>query len=1486
MKIELNDSLIKKSQIIGLIILLVFIVIAGGYLYYSWEEKKARENKRQELEAIAKLKIELISEWHKDELLDAAIISQNSILIDMLEVYRKNRSEKNKSYIVRLLEQIKREHGYRNIIIASLSGKIIAATDNDIFELAGKRLDLMFISIDRDTILSSDLYKDDAGNIIIDFISVIRNNSGEEMAAIILELSPYDFLYPHLANWPYPNSTSESILIRKEKDSVLFLSGLRKVELPVLDFRLSLSRKDLPAVQAALGYKGIFEGKDYFGAEVLAYIGDIPGTNWLIVAKIDKSELFEGLYIRAVLIAILISLTVVLIGAFFSVVYNFRQKKIFRELYLKESELSRFREGFKVTLDSLGDAVISVDTDGNIQYLNNVAENLTGWNIDEAKGVQLNKVFNIINEYSREKVDNPVTRILIEGAVIGIANHTILISKNGDERPIADSGAPIKDKNGNVVGVVLVFRDQTNERERQKRIEISEERFRVVMKNSKIIAAICDLDLRYIWIYNPHPDFKNFDIIGKRDDEFGDNEGIRRLMQLKRETIERNEGMREEISFSLSEGIITYDITFEPLRDSDLRVIGVTTAAFDITDRKRIEEKLRDNEAKYRALADNGRALIWMSGTDKKCVYFNKPWLEFTGRTLEQELGDGWTEGVHPDDVERCLYIYTVAFDKRERFSMDYRLRHADGAYRWIIDDGAPIYDADGKFIGYIRHCLDINWRKLAEEKLRFQALALTQIKDCITVTDLKGIITYINDAECSTLGMTREQIIGKHVSVYGDNPRYGATQEEIIKETLEKGEWRGEVANYRSDGKEVIFDCRIRLISDENGTPIGMCGISTDVTETKRFEKRLKELVHMLDIAPNSIMAHDFEGNFIYVNEMTLKIHGYTREEFLSLNLKDIDTPQSAAMIAERIKIIREKGEASFEVAHYKKDGGIIPLEVYVKIAEWSDKIVMLSVANDITERKRAETIRQMQYNIVKAVAVSRDLDELFELLRNELNELIDAKNFYIAFYDEKTGMLRSNVDHDEKDTIPEWPAEKSLTGRVVKLKKSLLLKKNDVVKLVKRGEIDFIGTASEAWLGVPLKVDGKIIGAIVVQSYDNPDAYDKPGVELFELAAHELGLYIQKQKAEEIALKLSKAVVQSPAIVMITDINGRIEYVNPKFTEITGYALDEVIGQNPRILKSGAIHAEQYENLWKTILSGGEWKGELYNRAKNGELYWEDAVISGIKNEKGEITHFIAVKEDITEKKKMIEELIAAKEKAEEINKLKSHFFANMSHELRTPFVGIMGYAELLVSLLKDQELKEMAEGILRTSIRMKETLTKILDLSKIEFSEGDLISDIIDVSAMIDEVYNQYKKGAERKNISLEKKIAFEPFLMHGNHELFWGILNNLVSNAIIYTEKGRVEIVAEKKFLTGEEKLILKVIDTGIGIPKDKREIIWEEFRQASEGINRNFQGSGLGLSIVKKYAEILNGKAYVESEVGKGSSFIVEIPLISVSNREK
>ena len=178
---------------------------------------------------------------------------------------------------------------------------------------------------------------------------------------------------------------------------------------------------------------------------------------------------------------------------------------------------------------------------------------------------------------------------------------------------------------------------------------------------------------------------------------------------------------------ALTSGKEVFETYFPPLEKHFLISVygtgqdGFATVFEDITERKRSNAELNEREVQYRNLADSGLALIWKADTEKLCNYFNEPWLKFTGRTMQQEMGNGWAEGVHPDDFDRCLNTYVTAFDRREIFIMEYRLRHHSGEYRWLLDKGTPNYNVNGEFVGYIGHCFDITDRVQAEEAIKLK---------------------------------------------------------------------------------------------------------------------------------------------------------------------------------------------------------------------------------------------------------------------------------------------------------------------------------------------------------------------------------------------------------------------------------------------------------------------------------------------------------------------------------------------------------------------------------------------------------------------------------------------------------------------------------------------------------------------------------------------------------------------------------------------
>ena len=356
----------------------------------------------------------------------------------------------------------------------------------------------------------------------------------------------------------------------------------------------------------------------------------------------------------------------------------------------------------------------------------------------------------------------------------------------------------------------------------------------------------------------------------------------------------------------------------------------------------------------------------------------------------------------------------------------------------------------------------------------------------------------------------------------------------------------------------------------------------------------------------------------------------------------------------------------------------------------------------------------------------------------------------------------------------------------------------------------------------------------------------------------------------------KLRVAVEQAPAIVVITDPKGDIEYVNPMFTTSTGYTAEEAIGQNPRILKSGLMPDSVYLDMWQTILSGRIWDGELQNKKKNGELYWDQAVISAIRNKEGVITNFVAVKLEITEQKKLLNDLIKAREKAEENDRLKSAFLANISHEIRTPMNGILGFSQLLKEPhLTGEEQTEYIDLIYRSGERMLNLINDLIDISRIESGETMVQITETPVNVLLRDLDAFFKPQADSKKLRLQIVTALpdnESIIVTDAAKLNQ-ILTNLVQNALKFTLKGGIDVGYTRQ----SDMLEFYVSDSGIGIPQDMQLMIFDRFRQVNNTLTRTQQGSGLGLSISKAYVAMLGGTIKVESVEGKGSKFSFTLP---------
>ena len=392
----------------------------------------------------------------------------------------------------------------------------------------------------------------------------------------------------------------------------------------------------------------------------------------------------------------------------------------------------------------------------------------------------------------------------------------------------------------------------------------------------------------------------------------------------------------------------------------------------------------------------------------------------------------------------------------------------------------------------------------------------------------------------------------------------------------------------------------------------------------------------------------------------------------------------------------------------------------------------------------------------------------------------------------------------------------------------------------------------------------------------------------DVWAIVSHDI---TQRKAAENQLRKLSLAVEQSAESIAISDVDGNIEYVNESFTRATGYSREELFGRNPRVLQSGKTPPETYTAMWQALVNGQPWSGELINRTKSGREYTELAMISPLRQPDGTITHYVAVKEDITEKKRAAEELerhrdhleslvetrtaqlSAARRQADAANMAKSAFLANMSHEIRTPMNAIIGLSHLLRRAGPTPQQAERLDKIDGAGRHLLSIIDDILDLSKIEADRLKLDSTDFHLSAVLDSVSAVIGESARTKGLRLEVDAGDVPQWLHGDPARLRQTLLNYAGNAVKFTQAGSISVRARLLEDSAAGLLVrFEVQDTGIGIAADTIGRLFQAFEQADTSTARRYGGTGLGLAISRRLARLMGGEVGAESTLGQGSTF--------------
>ena len=840
---------------------------------------------------------------------------------------------------------------------------------------------------------------------------------------------------------------------------------------------------------------------------------------------------------------------------------------------------------------------------------------------------------------------------------------------------------------------------------------------------------------------------------------------------------------------------------------------------------------LQESEFRYRELADSGAALIWASSLDKGCHYFNQVWLDFTGRSLEQERGYGWTEGVHPADLDRCVQAYNTAFERREPFSLFYRLRRHDGEYRWLVDDGKPRFDSRGTFLGYIGHCIDFTERKRAEDALGAQKKVLELVAGGAPLAQTLDLLV----AQAETLFpeiLASIQLIdadGRHLR-HGANGRLPAAHCQAI-DGAAIGEGVGSCGTAAFRRETVVVEdiatdplwtdyktlalvhdlraCWSTPIVDAAGQVLGtlafyrtvagapsaahrqlmeMCAQTAALAiGRERTERELRKLTTAVDQSTNGIVVTDTDGRIEYVNKAFSRISGYHRDEVLGGKPSLWRSDQTPLTTHQDLwQTIKEGKPWHGELVNRNKDGGLRTDSIHISpVRDGQGRIThYLSVQEDITERKRI------------ARELERHRDHLEELVANRTTEL-EAANRRLQASDLR---LTALFNLGQQSALTE-------------------------TELLHRGLTEAVRlSGSEMGYLRLLDTSGRQTAMLLGRADGSQCCLGDQTCASCRLFASTWAATLASRQAQ-----LDNAVDAAPGPCLpACPLKVRRHLSIPV---IEGETVQAILGLINRPEPFG-----ENDLLELQLIGSDLWRIVMRRRAEAA--------------------------------------LESARDAAESASRSKSAFLANMSHEIRTPMNAIIGLNHLLQREVRDPRQLDQLRKISESARHLLDIINDVLDISKIEAGKIVLERRDLRLETVFDHVASMLAERLGDKGLTMNWEL--DPALaipLSGDSLRLGQILLNFAGNAVKFTDHGHITLNASAERASDTEFIVrFSVTDTGIGIPEDVLTRLFDDFEQADASTTRKFGGTGLGLAISKRLAQLMGGTVGVTSQVGVGSTF--------------
>ncbi|MDP4221955.1 MAG: PAS domain S-box protein [Bacteroidota bacterium] len=675
--------------------------------------------------------------------------------------------------------------------------------------------------------------------------------------------------------------------------------------------------------------------------------------------------------------------------------------------------------------------------------------------------------------------------------------------------------------------------------------------------------------------------------------------------------------------------------------------------------------------------------------------------------------------------------------------------------------------DSEGCYIGFklTSGKILVTWEPGKQQKrkedierrsLIFEEFA-DMLPEMVYEVDITGRVLYANTQALKFFGYTKEDV-ARGMNIVNVFPEAAGKMISNLKGLVSPEQVSSnEYILKKKDGSQVPILTHSFAIF-HHGRISGYRGVVTDISKHREYEEQINRekafLEHLIDSIPEAIAIISKEGKVTIINKEFTNLFGFTFEEAVGKNIDQLIVPDDMKEEAINVNVLAtENNKVVRQTIRQDKNGNRIQVSLVASNILIDNEVVsLLGIYRDITLERKNQIIQEILYNISTAALNSLDVKDIYPTIVRELSKIWDTNNFFIALYNKKYDTLSMPFFADEKDKFENLPASKTITRWVIMLKKSVLLKVNDLRDLENSGDIDLVGTPCKIWMGVPLKAEKEIIGVMALQDYHDENKFSHDDVNVLEFIANQIAIAIQRRT--------------------------------------------------------------------------------------------------------------------------MLDDVIQASRKAEEAAQSKQQFMSTMSHEIRTPLNEVIGITNLLLQGNPREDQMDYIKTLRFSGNHLLTLVNDVLDYNKMESGKIFFEQAQFNLSEFLNDIMRTYSFRSKSKNLDFDIIKGNDlPVEVIGDSLRLNQILSNLLSNALKFTEKGGIHVVLKQLENTGKiVKIEFLVRDSGLGIPSDKQEIIFDSFTQASPDTTRHYGGTGLGLAICKKLVELQGGEIGVESEPGKGSTF--------------